>query len=313
MTGANGKIGNKLVLKLLNNGFYVMALVRNKSKLPFEDHHLKIIEADILESKKYSREIRTCDYVYHLAAYQNILDQKVDEFIRVNVDGTKVLLDQIVGSKVKRFIYISTVMVFKADEKKLVNEKSLKKDLGGGNYYVATKLTALDMVRQYTKRVPTIVLYPAVVIDPEEIVGVVKNKMFGWQKLVWNILGGGVPGGLMSMIGKKNRVMNYVFIDSLLETMVNAMKKGKNGDDFILGGENITVENYLREIARIKRRVYLPLRIPVGFLKLISLLKIPQLGIIDFIANNPPEDMGLSSQKAIKDLGLKVGSLKDYS
>ena len=74
-----------------------------------------------------------------MAAYQNISDQNKNNFVRVNVEGTKLILGAIVKSKVKRLIYLSTVMVFKSTGKKEVNENSLKRTSGNGNPYVDTK------------------------------------------------------------------------------------------------------------------------------------------------------------------------------
>jgi len=312
VTGASGKIGQKLVVQLLNKGFGVMALVRNRSKLQLKDPHLKIIEADLLDSEKFARYFKKCDYVYHLAAYQNISDLKIDEFIRVNVEGTKKLLRLANKSKVKKFIYVSTAMVFSFEENKTISERSTLKKFSGKNYYVETKLLALKTIRQYKNKVPVVVLYPSVVIDQQEIVDGNSQKITGWRKLLWEKIGGGIPGGLMNLIGKKDRVLNYIFIDNLLTAMINVMKKGQIGDSYILGGENITAENYLKETARIKKRVCLPLRIPVILLKLISLIKIPQLKLIEFIAQNPPENMKLNPQKAIKELSLTITYLKNY-
>ncbi|MBU1457655.1 NAD(P)H-binding protein [Patescibacteria group bacterium] len=70
VTGASGKIGKVLTRQLLEKGYYVVVLVRDKLKFPLEDKNLRIVEADILEIDKYQKEIRNCDFVYHLAVYQ---------------------------------------------------------------------------------------------------------------------------------------------------------------------------------------------------------------------------------------------------
>lgn len=312
ITGASGKIGRKLVAELLNRNYGVVALVRDKNKLPLRHPSLKIIEADILQQKKYFREIRKCDYVYHLAVYQNISDQNKNNFVRVNVEGTKLILEAIVKSKVKRLIYLSTVMVFKSTGKREVNENSPKRTFGNGNHYVETKLSALKIIEKFKTKVPVIVLYPTIVIDLDEIVSKADRPTSGWQGTLWKLIGGGVPGGLMCMVGDKNRIMNYISMENLLVAMISAMNRGKTGDDYILGGENIIVENYLRESLRIRGRIFFPFRIPVFLLKMIALIKIPQFKVIDFIAKNPPENICVNPQKAVKNLGLRIARLKAY-
>ena len=106
--------------------------------------------------------------------------------------------------------------------------------------------------------------------------------------------------------------MNYILIDDLIASMINAMNKGKTGNDYILGGENLTVENYLRDALRMKGRMFIPIRFPIFLFKIISKMKIPKIKIIDFIVKSPPEDICVNSQRAINDLGLVVSRLSDY-
>lgn len=312
VTGASGNIGKKLLTQLLEKNYDVVALTRNKSGLSIRNPHLKIIEADILETKKYLKEIRECDYVYHLAVYQNPVDANNNEFIRVNVDGTKAILETLVRSKVKRFIYVSTAMVFKPTDKIARNEKWPKLITWTGNNYVDSKLLAFRIIDEYKTRIPIMTFYPTIVIDANEITFGNKSQNQGWHSFIRNIIGGGVPGAVMCMVGDKERVMNYIFLDNLTTVLINAMDRGKIGSDYILGGENITAENYLREIERIKQKKFLPIRIPIGLLKLVTIINIPQFKLIDFIVKNPPENMCMDSQRAIKDLGLKISKLENY-
>ena len=173
-------------------------------------------------------------------------------------------------------------------------------------------MSALKIIEKFKIKVPVIVLYPTIVIDFDKIINKVDKSPPGWQGILWKLIGGGIPGGLMCMIGNKNRIMNYISMENLLVAMISAINKGKIGDDYMLGGENITVENYLRETLRIKGKFFFPFRIPVFLLRMIALIKIPQFKVIDFIAKNPPENICVNSQKAIKNLGLRIARLKTY-
>ena len=311
ITGASGKIGKRLLAQLLKNNYKVIVLVRNKSRLPTRHPNLKIIEADILEVKKYFKEIRECDFVYHLAVHQNISDQNKKNFVRVNVDGTRLILEAVIESRVKRVIYVSTIMVFKPMGEKQVNEKSPKKTSANSNYYVETKLLALKEIEKFKAKVPIVTLYPTIVVDFKDIISKGNRPISGWQGFLWKIIGGGVPGGLMCMIGNKNRMMNYILMDNLITAMVNIINKEKVENDYILGGENISVENYLRAVLKIKGRVFFPLKIPLCLLKIVSLIKIPQFEMINFIAKDPPEDICVNPQRAVDHLGLKITKLED--
>lgn len=279
VTGASGRIGSNLVKKLLKDNYEVIALVRDKSKIK-KRKNLEVVVADINEVNNYKKEIKKCRVVYHLAAYQNMFDKDIKEFERVNVEGTKNILDLLVDSGVERFIYVSTVMVFKKTGKTARNEKWSKKKTGGENYYVETKLRGLSLVNKYKNKIPTIVVYPTIVVDKTDK----KAPARGLLGLLWKYLGGGVNGGLMSLVGKK-RIENFVLMPDLIKALVNCIDKGKIGEDYIFGGENVFFNNK-----------YIKFKIPINFLKLFSFIK-----IIGLIVKNPPDDLCVDSSKAKKD------------
>lgn len=278
VTGANGRIGSYLVKALLKEKYQVVALVRDKNKIK-KRKNLTMVIADINEIDKYKKEIKKCEVVYHLAVYQNMFDRHISEFNRVNVEGTKSILELLVDSKVKKFIYVSTVMVFKKTGKIPRNEKWPKKLSGGENYYVESKLKGLEVVNKYKDKIPTIVVYPTIVLDVTDK----KAPAKGIIGLLWKCLGGGTNGGLMSLVGQK-RIENFVLMPDLIRALVNCIDKGKVGEDYILGGENIFFENK-----------YIKFKIPISFLKLFSFIK-----IIKLIVRNPPDDLCVDSTKAKK-------------
>lgn len=279
VTGASGRIGSNLVSKLLKDGYGVIALVRDKNKIT-KRKNLEFVMADINEIDKYKKEIQKCEIVYHLVAYQNMFDKDIKEFQRVNVEGTKSILNLLIGSKVKKFIYVSTVMVFKKTGKMPRNEEWPKKKTGGENYYVETKIRGLNLVNKYKNKIPTVIVYPTIVVDKTDK----KAPAKGVIGLLWKYLGGGINGGLMSLIGKE-RVENFILMPNLIKALVNCIDKGRIGEDYILGGENIIFKNK-----------YIKFKIPISFLKLFSFIK-----IIGLIVRNPPDDLCVDSSKAKRD------------
>lgn len=309
ITGATGKIGKVLIKELLDKDYKIKALVRDPSNINIQNN-LEIIKGDICDRKIIDKALLNCDSIIHLAAYQNPNNENEKEFYRVNVEGTKILLDLAKKRNIQKFLYISTAMVFESTGKIPRNEKWRVNDKEKYNLYVKSKVEALNIVRKYFIKVPTIILYPTVVVDALEFNSENLN-MKGWQKVMLKTIGGGVPGGLMSLIGDKNRIINIIFIDNLVEAIINALYKGKKGDDYILGGVNITVDNYLKEIAKIKKIKRFPFRFPLFIFKFISLFKLPGLKIFELIAQNPPQDLCFDSRKAQNTLGLKIRSIKD--
>lgn len=235
ITGASGNIGKYLVERLLLGGFDVIVLTRNPS-LSYS-RTVEVVVADILEIDKYKKQMCSCKYVFHLAAYQNIFDKKYDEFKRVNVDGSKVIIDALKNSKVKKMFYVSTTMVL---DKVDVN-----------NNYVRSKLKALKIVK--ASKIPWIILYPSIVVDLKTKQ---KNKLL-------NFLTGGIPGGLMMRLCNKNKKYNFIWIDELIESMYELIRSGVVGKDYVLKGRELRAENYLKEAYMRKGKKYIPWRIPI--------------------------------------------------
>lgn len=236
VTGASGNIGKYLVEGLLKAGFKVIVLTRNPS-LVFNSKQIKVVVADILEIEKYKNEMCSSEYVFHLAAYQNIFDKKYDEFKRVNVYGTKAIIEALKGSNVKKMFYISTTMVLD------------KVDMN--NNYVKSKLEALKMVK--ASKIPWLVIYPSIVVDLNK-----KNN----NRLI-NFLTDGIPGGLMMRFCHKNKKYNFIWIDELVESMFKLIKSGVVGKDYILKGRELGAEEYLKEAYFRKGKKFFPWRIPI--------------------------------------------------
>ena len=118
-------------------------------------------------------------------------------------------------------------------------------------------------------------------------------------------MGGGVPGGIINLIGKGRRIFNYVLIEDLVKGLLLAAEKGSSGEEYILGGANITAKNYLKILVSKRKKKAFPFRIPIFPFKIICLFnnifKLPP--IIAIIAHSLSKDCFFSSKKAIGELG----------
>jgi nucleoside-diphosphate-sugar epimerase len=301
ITGATGKIGKVLLKKLLSKGYQVKALVRDPKKLK-SSKDLEVIVGDIGDKNIIDNALIDCDYLIHLAAYQNANNENKDEFFRVNVKGTKILLDLAKRRKIKKFLYISTVMVFEKTGRIPRNENWNLNLSEKDNLYVVSKVKALRIVNRYKDDIPLVILYPTVVTDPRDFSSNSSTKMKGWQKLLYKSVGGGIPGGLMSLIGDKNRIINIIYIEDLVDLIVGALEKGKVGNDYILGGRNVSVDEYLDEMCRLKKIKKFPFRIPLFLFKFLAFFRLPMFKIVQTIAKSPPCDLCFDSTKARKEL-----------
>lgn len=256
VTGGTGMVGKYVVEELLKRKYKVKILTR-KDNLGGD-----YVVGEITD-KKIEKYLKNCFGVIHLAACMGVKDS-YKEFYRVNVVGIKNILKLSKKAKVKKFVNVSSVIALKPNE----------------GDYAKTKASALEVAKMYKNDMDISNVYPTIVIDPYKIVEPDGSVL---QKILWKIAGG-IPGGLMGLFGSSRRLVNYVLVENLAKGIVDVLEKGGKGEDYILGGENITIKDYLKKMAKFYKRWYLPIRIP--FLKI--------------------NDFKFSSAKAEKELGYKI-------
>lgn len=311
ITGGTGQIGRHLVSLLVDNGFQVKVLVRD-DEVPWKaNENISAIRGDILDKGILAEGVRGCDYVFHLAVYHNHteLDRRV--FYSTNVLGTENLLNACLNANIKKVVNVSSIVVFQSTGKVERNEKwDLRQD-AGTNFYALTKMESLVKTRKLfaeTKgKPPLVTVFPSVVIDLKDFHSSAPNRALSIQKFIWENIGGGIPGGVINLIGKGDRIINYVVMEDLVKGMLLAALQGKDGEEYILGGENVAVRDYLKASTKRVGKSVFPFRIPAFPFKALSLfdrfLSLPP--IVNLIAQSISYDMFFSSVKAEMELGYK--------
>lgn len=214
VTGSSGSIGKVLVKVLNDNGFKV---IQGNSK-----------NVDVTKISDVKRFVEKCDVLIHLAVYQNVFDTNYDNFEKVNVHGTKNVLEVCKEFK-KKVILFSSEVVFR----------------NSSDLYTKSKKAQLEIAKKYSN---VEIIYPPVVLD-------LKQK-YPWWKLM--------PGGIMASIGDGNKVINYIDIDKLCVYVVNLLKSNNKTS---LSVEKMSRKNFLIKINNIVGGFRMPFRIPIGVLK----------------------------------------------
>ncbi len=114
VTGATGFLGRKLIPKIQQEGHDVVALVRKTSNREGLPKETEFREADVLDIKSLETVVHDIDIVVHLAAYFDFYPSDEDLMFKVNVEGTKNMMNACVGTNVERFIYCSSTEVMGA-------------------------------------------------------------------------------------------------------------------------------------------------------------------------------------------------------
>jgi dihydroflavonol-4-reductase/farnesol dehydrogenase len=309
VTGGTGKIGRHLVSLLITEQFDIKVLTRSSNTPWRAESSVQVIKGDLLDKDILMQEILEDSYVFHLAVYQNISDSNRENFFRTNVLGTEVLLKACLKKKISRLVCVSSIVIFKNTKKIERNEKWFLRDFKNNDYYVTTKLESLISTRKFYNNnksaLPLVTVFPSMVIDVDDFNASAPSTAPFLQRFLWEKVGGGVPGGIINLIGKGRRILNYVLMEDLVKGLLLAAEKGCSGEEYILGGANITAKNYLKLLASKKRKKVFPFRIPIFPFKIIflfnNIFKLPV--IIAIIANSLSRDCFFSSKKATSELG----------
>jgi dihydroflavonol-4-reductase len=219
VTGGGGFTGSALVKRLLSEGYSVRALVRHADQLaPAAD--LEVVVGRLEDGGALSRLVSGADTVFHIAAMFRT-EGSLDEFLKVNYDGTMALLAAAKAAGVRRFVYCSTIGVHGSVSQIPSDETS---PFGPMDYYQETKLKAELACRApgAADGIEMVVVRPCSIYGPGDVRLL---KMFRM-----------VQKGLFLFVGDGRPNFHPVYIDDLVEGFMLAMTTPEaDGEVFIIG------------------------------------------------------------------------------
>ena len=314
VTGASGMVGINVCKEILRNGDELNILIREDvsylSDLPCNKFYGDLSDIDTLE--KFCDK---CDVIIHSAAMISIGFDAYDQVYEVNFVGTKNLLDTSIRTKVKKFIFISTVNAY--DKKPLDQNFDEKRGLvRKGNAYDMTKALAQELVTS-TEEIETVSINPTSVLGKNDF----KPSRLG--KIIKGVHSGKLPflvdGGL-----------DVIDVEDLSKAIYSAISNGKDGESYLISGKFRSFKEMFEVIKKYqdkKSRIFffprlmvelsLPLLslFPIGLLKRAAEINgkfFPGLEnmtkeAIENIINFPKH---IDNSKAKKDLGLKISPIE---
>jgi len=242
VTGGTGFVGSAVARALLARGYPVQALVRRTSDLRYlSDLPVEMIEGDVTDPTTLGRAVAGCRYVFHVAADYRIWVPDREAMMRTNVDGTRAVMQAALAAGVERIVYTSSVAALglTRDGSPAVENTPLSEDTIIGPYkrskYLAEQ-AVLGMVRDGG--------LPAVIVNPSAPVGPRDMRPTPTGRMVIDAASGRMPAYL-------DTGLNIVHADDVAEGHVLALERGRIGERYILGGENLHLERLLRLVAEI--------------------------------------------------------------
>jgi dihydroflavonol-4-reductase len=304
VTGATSHIGNVLVRKLAELDTPIRILVRKSSNLKYIDEaKVEKVFGDILDLDSLIKAFTGCDTVFHLAGIVKITPGDEELVMRVNLDGTKNVIEACKRACVKKLIYTSTIHAIKEPPKGTIIDETLPFDpkTHRGAYDRSKALASIEVEKATGEELETIIVCPTGVIGPYDF----KPSYFG--------------AGMISYTKKKQPFRidgeyDYADVRDVADGIIKAAMNGRSGEKYILSGHKLTMDEYyslLEDITGIKPpKTKIPFQLALFFSRLITIFSSnPYLSpyAIKILQSNSD----ISSKKAQRELGYKARNLKD--
>jgi dihydroflavonol-4-reductase len=229
VTGASGQLGRKLVPRLLETGYKVRAHYRSTEKAERWKPDLgEPVFGDLLEPAWIDRAVRGCDIVIHCAALVSLRPGREELAHRINVEGTRAVVEACKLHKVRKLIYVSSIVTIGASEDGLPIDESAKFNLqNSGIPYIDTKREAERLVLESNgSDLQTVVVNPSIMISPpdRELTEKDLRKIPKWIPFYFDF------------------GINLVSADDVISGIVAAIEKGRPGERYLTTGDNINAD-----------------------------------------------------------------------
>lgn len=251
VTGGTGFTGGYLCKALKEKGYDVLALVRkNSNTKQLEKLEIKLLEGDLADPDSIRGKLRDIDIVFNIAALYRQEGVSKDMFTRVNVDGTRALLDEAITCGVKRFVHSSTVGV----QGEIANPPATEDaPYNPGDHYQVSKLEGEKLALSYFREGKI----DGVVVRPVGIYGPGDTRFLKLFRHIYR--------GNFRMIGKGKALYHLTFVEDLVEGIILAGETpAASGQIYTLGGnEYLPLDELVKMIAEIYEKPVSRFRIPL--------------------------------------------------
>ena len=303
VTGATGFVGAGVARALIAEGFAVRVLVRRQSpRTNLAGLAVEVAEGDLTDPASLRRAAAGCTAVIHVAADYRLWTRDAAAMFRVNVEGSRAVVLAAMQAGASRIVYTSSVA-------------TLGIPGGGASGDESTPVAFADMIGPYkqskfkaeeeVRRLIAEENAPVVIVNPSTPIGPGDVKPTPTGRMIVEAARGRIPAFVETGL-------NVVHVDDVAAGHVLALRQGRVGERYVLGGENMALGDILAEIARLTGRRPPKVRIPHGAVLPIAVLAeawarlIPSAGepfvTVDGI-KMARKKMYFSSAKAARELG----------
>lgn len=241
VTGATGFVGSHVARVLAEKGAELRLLVRSTSNLKnIEGLNAERVVGDLRDPESLEKSISGCDAVFHVAADYRLWVRDPEQMYQANVEGTRGLLKAAKKSGVRRVVYTSSVATMGFTSNGYLADENSPVSLGNMiGPYKRSKFMAEQVAMEAGRNGMDVVT-----VNPTTPIGDHDIKPTPTGRIVVDFLKKKFPAYV-------DTGLNLVDVDECACGHVEAFERGKSGERYILGGENLTLKQILDKLAAI--------------------------------------------------------------
>lgn len=251
VTGVSGFVGSAVALALAKRGANVRGIARSSSsRTNLDDFPGELVTGDLLDSNAVALAMKDVRFLFHVAADYRLWAPDPEEIVRNNEAMTRSVMEAALAGGVERIVYTSSVATLKSIGKGPADETSAATPAEAIGAYKRSKVVAERLVEtMIAKRA-----LPAVIVQPSTPIGPRDEKPTPTGRIIVEAANGRMPAYV-------DAGLNLVHVDDVAQGHLAALDKGRIGERYILGGEDVMLGAMLAEIADILQRKPPALRI----------------------------------------------------
>ncbi len=253
VTGATGFVGSAVARTLAARGHSLRLLARPASdRRNLAGLDAEVVVGDLTDPASLARAAAGCRYVVHVAADYRFWVPDPDAMLRANVEGAVAMVRAAAQAGAERIVHCSSVAALgQIGDGSLANEATPARQADFVGIYKRSKHLAENAVLDLARRdgLPVVVVNPSAPVGPRDI------KPTPTGKMIRDAAAGRVPAYIDTGI-------NIVHVDDVAEGHVLALEKGRVGERYILGGENLLLKDILALVADVVHRRPPSIRLP---------------------------------------------------
>ncbi len=252
VTGVSGFVGAAVARVFAAEGWHVRGLARptspatNLANFPGE-----IVRGDMLDRASIERALEGCTALAHVAADYRLWAPDPEEIVRHNREGTRAVMEAALAAGCKRIAYTSSVATIAPLEGGAAGEDRPLTEQTAIGAYKRSKVVAERLVEQMVAEQGL----PAVIVNPSTPIGPRDVKPTPTGRILVEAATGKIPAFV-------DTGLNLVHVDDVARGHLLALEKGLPGRRYILGGEDVSLQEMLAEVARLVGRKPPTIRLP---------------------------------------------------